>query len=52
MCIRDRDSSIKVIIMETNKDHPFVQEELMMPILPIVRVKDVDEAIDLSLIHI
>ena len=42
------DSSIKVIIMETNKDHPFVQEELMMPILPIVRVKDVDEAIDLA----
>ena len=42
------DSSIKVIIMETDKDHPFVQEELMMPILPIVRVKDVDEAIDLA----
>lgn len=36
---------VKVIIMETRKDHPFVQTELMMPILPIVRVKDVDEAI-------
>lgn len=39
---------IKVIIMETDKNHPFVQTELMMPILPIVRVKDVDEAIDIA----
>ncbi|WP_434798617.1 aldehyde dehydrogenase family protein [Terrisporobacter vanillatitrophus] len=39
---------VKVIIMETRKDHPFVQTELMMPILPIVRVKDVDEAIDIA----
>lgn len=35
--------------METDKNHPFVIEELMMPILPIVRVKDVDEAIELSI---
>ncbi|WP_207669003.1 aldehyde dehydrogenase family protein [Natranaerovirga hydrolytica] len=41
-------SDIKVIIMETEKDHPFVIEELMMPILPIVRAKDVDEAIDIA----
>lgn len=38
----------KVIMMETDKNHPFVQTELMMPILPVVRVKDVDEAIDLA----
>jgi propionaldehyde dehydrogenase len=36
----------KVIIAETEFEHPFVQSELMMPVLPIVRVKDVDEAID------
>ena len=36
------------IITETNFDHPFVQEELMMPILPIVRVKNIDEAIDMA----
>jgi len=42
------EDDIKVIIMETDKNHPFVIEELMMPILPIVRVKDVDEAIELS----
>lgn len=41
-------SDIRCIICETNFDHPFVQHELMMPILPIVRVKDIDEAIDLA----
>ncbi|WP_323985068.1 aldehyde dehydrogenase family protein [Fusibacter ferrireducens] len=39
---------IKAIIMEADKDHPFVVEELMMPILPIVRVKDASEGIDLA----
>ncbi len=39
---------IRCIICETNFNHPFVQEELMMPILPIVRVNDIDEAIDLA----
>lgn len=34
--------------MEAPKDHPFVQIELMMPILPIVRVPNVDEAIDFA----
>jgi len=42
-------SEIKVILMETSVEHPFVQTELMMPILPLVRVKDVDEAIDLAI---
>ncbi|PTV93979.1 propionaldehyde dehydrogenase [Rhodobacter aestuarii] len=39
---------VRLIILETTKDHPFVQEELMMPILPVVRVPDVDTAIDLA----
>ncbi len=39
---------IRAIICETDFDHPFVQHELMMPILPIVRVKNIDEAIDLA----
>jgi propionaldehyde dehydrogenase len=43
------DKSIRLIIVETKEDHPFVQEELMMPILPIVRVKNVDEAIELAI---
>ena len=39
---------VRCIICETEFMHPFVQHELMMPILPIVRVKDIDEAIDLA----
>ena len=39
---------VKCIIMEAPKDHPFVQIELMMPILPIVRVPNVDDAIEFA----
>lgn len=39
---------IRCIICETAADHPFVMEELMMPILPIVKVDDIDEAITLA----
>ena len=39
---------VRCIICETEFEHPFVQHELMMPILPIVRVKNIDEAIDLA----
>ncbi|MCW2475201.1 MULTISPECIES: aldehyde dehydrogenase family protein [unclassified Symbiopectobacterium] len=38
----------KVILIETEKNHPFVVHELMMPILPVVRVDNVDDAIDLA----
>ena len=38
----------RLIICETDFNHPFVQEELMMPILPIVRVNNIDEAIDMA----
>lgn len=41
-------SEVKVIMMETTEDHPFVQVELMMPILPVVRVPDVDAAIEMA----
>nr|WP_303802554.1 aldehyde dehydrogenase family protein [Snodgrassella alvi] len=39
----------KIILIETDRSHPFVVHELMMPILPLVRVGDVDEAIDLAI---
>ena len=39
---------VRCIICETGFEHDFVQHELMMPILPIVRVKNIDEAIDLA----
>ena len=41
-------ADVRCIICETKFNHLFVQHELMMPILPIVRVNDIDEAIDLA----
>ncbi|UII55517.1 aldehyde dehydrogenase EutE [Cytobacillus spongiae] len=41
-------SDIKLLICDVEFDHPFVQLEQMMPVLPIVRVKNLDEAIDLA----
>jgi aldehyde dehydrogenase len=37
-----------LIIGETGFEHAFVQTEQMMPFVPFVRVRDVDEAIDLA----
>jgi propionaldehyde dehydrogenase len=39
---------IRCIIAEVPFEHLFVQEELMMPILGIVRVANIDEAIDMA----
>jgi len=39
---------IRCAIAEVPFEHLFVQEELMMPILGIVRVRDIDEAIELA----
>lgn len=39
---------VKVIMMEATEGHPFVQVELLMPILPVVRVADVDTAIEMA----
>jgi aldehyde dehydrogenase len=37
-----------LLFVETAADHPFAVTELMMPILPVIRVADVGEAIDLA----
>ena len=39
---------VRCIICETNFMHDFVQHELMMPILPIVRVDNIEDAIELA----
>lgn len=39
---------IRCVICETDFMHDFVQYELMMPILPIVRVDTIEEAIELA----
>jgi propionaldehyde dehydrogenase len=38
----------RLIICETPESHPFVWTELLMPVLPIVRVRDSDEGIRLA----
>lgn len=38
--------SIRCIIFEGEKEHPLIKEELMMPILGIVRAKDFDDAVE------
>ncbi len=39
---------VRCAIAEVPFEHTFIQTELMMPILGIVRVRDIDEAIDLA----
>ncbi|MGC3953636.1 MAG: aldehyde dehydrogenase EutE [Propionicimonas sp.] len=46
----DAPAGTRLIIAEVPFEHPFVRVELMMPILPIVRVKDLDEGMDLAVI--
>lgn len=38
----------RLIICEAEEMHPFVQTEMMMPILPIVRVNNIDQAIEMA----
>ena len=42
------DADPRLIICETDANHPFVMVEMMMPILPIVRVKNIEEAVALA----
>jgi len=39
---------VRLILVEVERDDPLVLSEQMMPILPLVRVRDADEAIDLA----
>jgi aldehyde dehydrogenase len=39
----------QLLFAETDAKHPFVEEEQMMPFIPIVRVKNVEEGIERSL---
>jgi propionaldehyde dehydrogenase len=44
------DASKRMAVCEVDADHAFVWTELMMPIMPLVRVRSVDEAIDYALL--
>ncbi|MFC1745269.1 aldehyde dehydrogenase family protein, partial [Candidatus Riflebacteria bacterium] len=45
--IRVADST-RMIFTEVEASHPFVQHELLMPVIPLVRVPDVETAIELA----
>lgn len=42
------DKKIRLAVAEVNKNHPLVWTEQMMPIIPLVRVSNADEAIDFA----
>jgi len=39
-------SNTRCLIFEGNEEHPLIKEEMMMPVLGIVRCKDFDEALE------
>jgi len=41
-------SDVRIVFCETEENHPFVQVELLMPVIPLVRVPNVDEAIEMA----
>jgi propionaldehyde dehydrogenase len=36
---------VRLVVCETGFEHPLVQAEMLMPILPVVRVRDLEEAL-------
>ncbi len=43
-----QDKDIRLLIAEVPKEHSLVWTEQMMPVMPVVRVRNVDDAIDLA----
>jgi aldehyde dehydrogenase len=43
------EDSVKLAVAEVNRDHPLVWTEQLMPVIPLVRVRNADEAIDLAI---
>jgi aldehyde dehydrogenase len=39
---------VKLVLVEVNRDHPLLWTEQLMPVMPLVRANDADEAIDLA----
>lgn len=40
---------VKLIVVESTKEHPFAILEMKMPLIPIIKAKDFDEAIEIAL---
>lgn len=44
----DVGDEVRLVLVEVERDHPLVLSEQMMPIMPLVRVRDANEGIDLA----
>ncbi|OQY21556.1 MAG: hypothetical protein B6I34_07145 [Anaerolineaceae bacterium 4572_32.1] len=44
----DAGDEVRLVLVEVERDHPLVLSEQMMPIIPLVRVRNADEGIDLA----
>jgi len=42
------EESVRLVVAETDARHPLVWTEQLMPVIPLVRVRNADEAIDLA----
>jgi propionaldehyde dehydrogenase len=44
----DAPADTRILLMDVPQDHPMVWTEQLMPVIPLVRMRNVDEAIDLA----
>ena len=44
----DVPAETRILLMDVPQDHPLVWSEQLMPVIPLVRMRNVDEAIDLA----
>jgi propionaldehyde dehydrogenase len=42
------DDDLRLIVVETDKEHPFVRNEMMMPVMPLVRAPNFEEAVNIA----
>jgi acyl-CoA reductase-like NAD-dependent aldehyde dehydrogenase len=47
--LRNHGHDLRLIMCEADEQHPFVQHELLMPVIPVVRARDTAEAIAMAL---
>lgn len=40
---------VRLVLVEVGRDHPLLWTEQLMPVIPLVRAKDADEAIDMAI---
>jgi len=46
--IKPKCEDLRLVIVDVELDHPFVQEEQLMPVIPLVRAKNFEEAMEIG----